>query len=78
MQTAAGDDAQVFFITDKDPDWSESKSKHFSITSDGAFHTYTIDMSDVVSWKDRIQQIRLDPTTAPGDFEMDYIRILRP
>jgi hypothetical protein len=75
MRTGAGNDAQVFFITDKDPDWSETKSKHFSVTSDGVFHTYIIDMSSVATWKDRIQQIRLDPMAVPGIFEIDYIHI---
>ncbi|HLO28193.1 MAG TPA: hypothetical protein VK249_03605 [Anaerolineales bacterium] len=75
MRTSAGNDAQVFFITDKDTGWDEIKSKHFSTISDGAFHTYTIDMSGIPAWKDQIQQIRLDPMVVPGTFEIDYIRI---
>jgi hypothetical protein len=77
MRTGAGNDAQVFFITDKDTAWDEIKSRHFSITSDGAFHTYTIDMSGVAAWKDQIQQIRLDPMVVPGTFEIDYIHVIR-
>jgi hypothetical protein len=78
MRNSAGNDAQIFFVTDVDPGWDEYKSKHLSITGDGAYHTYTVDMSGVESWKDRIQQIRLDPMTVPGDFEIDYIRITQP
>jgi hypothetical protein len=78
MRNSAGNDAQIFFVTDKDPAWDEIKSRHFSITGDGAYHTYTVNMSGVGPWKDRIQQIRLDPMTVPGDFEIDYIRITRP
>jgi len=75
MRTEAGNDAQIFFITDKDAGWDETKSKHFATSSDGAFHTYTIDMSGVPTWTDYIQQIRLDPMVVPGTFELEYIRI---
>jgi hypothetical protein len=76
MRTESGNDAQVFFITDHDLSWDEAKSKHFSTISDGEFHTYNIDMSGIPAWKDRIQQIRLDPMVNPGSFEIEYIHIV--
>ncbi len=77
MQTQAGNDAQIFFVSDKDPNWDEAKSQHFATVSDGAFHTYTVDMANVPGWKDVIAQIRLDPMVTLGDLEIDYIRIFR-
>jgi len=78
MRTQAGSDAQVFFVTDKDPGWDEAKSQHFVTVSDGSFHSYTIDMSAIPGWAGEILQLRLDPMVTRGNFVVDYIRVLRP
>lgn len=78
MRTTNGSDGQIFFITDQDPNWFGTKSQFFSINSDGGFHVYQIDMSNVRGWDGRILQVRLDPMNIAGDFEIDYIRIIQP
>jgi hypothetical protein len=78
MKVAAGVAAQLFFITDADDTYDESKSLRFDIQSDGEFHTYTLDMSKVPGWKGKIRQIRLDPTETRAAIEIDYIHMIGP
>ncbi|MPM67554.1 hypothetical protein SDC9_114477 [bioreactor metagenome] len=75
MKVFTGNAAQLFFITDLDGGFDESKSISFPVQGDGKFHTYTLDMSKVKSWKNVITQIRLDPSETTANFEIDYIRI---
>ena len=78
LRTSASDGASIYFITGQDPNWNEEKSQHFSIISDGEYHIYTMDLSDVGTWMNRILLLRLDPMISPGDFEIDYLRVRRP
>jgi hypothetical protein len=78
MKTSGGSDGDVFFITDRDPDWGADKVKRFSLTSDGTWHVYTLDLSSVAGWSGHILQIRLDPMSVAGDFAVDYVRVLPP
>jgi len=78
MKTSAGNDGDIFFVTEQDPDWSASKVQRFPLTSDGSYHVYTVDMSSAAEWSGRVQQIRLDPMPDAGDFAIDYVRILPP
>ena len=79
MRTSAGSEiATVYFITDQDANWDEAKARHFSTVSDGEYHIYTIDLSDLLTWQGRILQLRFDPRVSPGDFEIDYFYVTRP
>ena len=61
-----GKGCEIFFVTDMDKSWTQSKSKNFTATDDG-LQSYLIDMSQVSGWKDTITVIRLDPgQTAAG------------
>ncbi|MBN2500375.1 MAG: hypothetical protein JXB38_06365 [Anaerolineales bacterium] len=75
MSVSAGHSAQVFFATGTDLDFIEEKSLVFEINADGQYHTYTLDMSTVDTWQGTVDQLRLDPTDAPGTVEVEYIRI---
>jgi beta-glucanase (GH16 family) len=77
MRTSAGYDAQLFFTTDQEYNFDETKSKNFSIISDGEFHIYTVDMSLIPEWRGRIVSLRFDPMDTSGNFAVDYIRICR-
>lgn len=78
MKASAGNMAEIYFITNSEGTYDESKVKRFSILGDGQFHTYTLDMSNVQKWNGVITQIRLDPTATKADIEIDYIRLTRP
>jgi len=78
MRVSAGSDAEVYFITNADKDWNESKKLGFSIQGDNQFQTYVLDMAVVYLWQGTVTQIRLDPTNTKADIEVDYIKVQRP
>ncbi len=49
---------------------STAQSKGFTITADGQFHTYEIDLSGTSTWTGQISRLRFDPATTGtvGDF----------
>ena len=69
---------QMFFITDKDRAWSESKSVKVTLKkndSGGEWETYVFDMSGCEKWADNITNLRFDPFNASGYMEIDYIHV---
>ena len=76
MKTSAGDTAGIYFSTNSESGYDESKALHYPITSDGQFHTYIFSMANVKKWSGEITQIRFDPTNAQADIEINYIHIL--
>lgn len=71
---------QMFFITDKDTGWSESKSVKLmlkSTDSGGEWETYVLDMASCEKWADNITNLRFDPFNASGFMEIDYIRVTK-
>ena len=77
-----GPDAQIFFITNEDNNWDETKSVVFSLDQDGTFGTYNVLMSESPAWQAVITEIRLDPANAPSkaniQFAIDYISVHAP
>jgi hypothetical protein len=77
-----GPDGQIFFITDQDNNWDETKSVVFALDQDGAFGTYSVLMSESPAWQGVITEIRLDPANAPTAanirFAIDYISVHAP
>lgn len=66
---------QVFWKRSDQNFYSESKSKMITISSNGGWYTYTIDLSKHPEWKGNITNIRIDPILA-GDghwIAIDYI-----
>jgi len=57
------DTAQVFFVTDDDPLWSESKSVVFDVRGTGEFVDHELDMSAEPGWTGTIRALRLDPVS---------------
>jgi hypothetical protein len=64
---------QIFFVTDNDPNYSESKSFVFEVIPDEEFHTYILNMSEISGWRDIIKAFRLDPMDTAGVIEIDSI-----
>ncbi|GAB4533608.1 MAG: hypothetical protein Fur0018_23070 [Anaerolineales bacterium] len=77
MRVSSGGGGQVFF-TPETGTISEATSLWFELIPDGEFHTYTLDFSSLPDWTGTISKMRLDPTDAPGDVEIDYILIASP
>ncbi|RME87465.1 MAG: hypothetical protein D6770_09285, partial [Anaerolineae bacterium] len=77
MRVSGGKGGQVFFAPENGI-LSEENSLWFELFTDGEFHTYTLDFSSLPDWTGTISEIRLDPTDAPGNIEIDYISISPP
>lgn len=66
------DTAQVFFLTDTDPLWSESKSVVFDVGGTGGFVDYELDLSAHPDWTGTITALRFDAvgvTSAGADVD---------
>ncbi len=68
-QTAGN--ASVYWATDTSS-WGEDKSKSFPLRHDGQWREYDVRFSVA----GRLMQLRIDPGTAPGEFEIDWIRLV--
>lgn len=69
-------DGQVFWIRTDDPNWTESKSLHFPLPTDGQWAEIRRDLSTSPEWKGTVTQIRLDPGSGTGiEVEIDSIRL---
>ncbi len=64
---------QVFWTTDRSPAWAEEQSGRFSLAHDGQWHEYSV----AVTAEGSLRGLRLDPGSAPGTFEIDWIRLVR-
>lgn len=69
----AGGAGQLFWTTDRAPRRSEKQAKGFSLVHDGQWRQYEV----VFQAAGRLRDIRLDPGTAPGEVEVDWIRLAR-
>ena len=78
---SAATSGRVFFITDADTVWNQTKSKSFTIIPDSStfYGSYIVDMSTVAGWTGTIRRIRVDPLDPPqhvGDsVNIDFVRI---
>lgn len=60
---------QLFWITNSDKNWRQELSYRIQVTSNiknTGFMDYTIDLSNIKSWKGVIYQIRIDPGDGPN------------
>lgn len=75
MRTSAGSTGQIYWTTTDEPYESEPKSKSFTLTSNGAYQLYTLDMSTHSYWAgEEILSLRVDPVrTSSVDFGIDFI-----
>lgn len=74
-----GETLQVFFITDSDKAWNGDKCftvPYESSSSGGKFIEYAISCTQNAAWNGTITGIRVDPLSASGTYEIDYIRII--
>jgi len=73
MRISAGTQGEVFWVTDDDREWgTQGKSKRFDLIADDQFHIYRI----VAQEKRTVLRLRIDPTDAPADVEIQYIAIV--
>jgi hypothetical protein len=73
LKCAAGGNGQIFWGTDKSPDFSEAQSEHFQLIHDNQWHDYGVE----VAADGIIQQVRLDPAEGPGEIEVESFQLVR-
>lgn len=75
MRHTSGDEMEVRFITEPDPEWNGSKSLTVPIVPDGVLRDYWIDMREAPDWMTVITQVELEiPEAASDDVEFESIR----
>ncbi len=77
MRLSDGVQGQLYWSTRDAPGFAEERVLHFTLHSDGAFHTYRLDMVAQPAWHGQtITGIRLDPGNGAeqGEFAIDYVR----
>ena len=81
--TPANDKEQtltMYFLTDKDKKWSESKTIKIPLTeksSGDEWKVFTANLADFEKWADTIVDLRFDPFNAPGHIDIDYIKFVK-
>lgn len=78
MKNNANDiEGRVFFTTELDGDWNETKAMGFYVNpQDDGYTDYYVEMWRNKSWTGNIRQIRIDPVSALGTVDIDYVRAL--
>lgn len=67
--------AQIFWLTNYDGNWNEYKSKVFPINPNSDYTEYVVDVGSNSFWRNTITQLRFDPGTTTGVFNVDYINV---
>ncbi|QGQ95204.1 hypothetical protein EHS13_10050 [Paenibacillus psychroresistens] len=77
MQNMSADtNAQIYFTTTADPNYSESKSLKFQVSAgDLLLKNYVLNMSANTLWTGTIKQVRIDPITTPGVVKFEHVYI---
>ena len=72
MKAASKGKGQFFWSTAKTRPFHRSRSAMFDVKHDGAWHDYTLDVAP----DSAVRAFRFDPCQAPGDVEIQFIRVL--
>lgn len=74
MKCATQGGGQVFWTTPTSRAFHRSRSVTFQLTHDGEWHEHAVKLPV----EGRLRALRLDPGTAPGHVEIDWIEICKP
>lgn len=72
-------DVVMYFLTDKDKTWSESKTVRATLKrhdTNGEWEVYSIDLTAQPLWQNNIVALRFDPFNATGYMDIDYMRFI--
>jgi len=73
VRARAGGGGCVYWTTDRSPGRGEDKAARFPLDHDGQWH----ETSASFNAPGRLRDVRIDPGTAPGEIEIDWIRLIR-
>lgn len=67
----------LYYITEADSGWAETKSLKGTFRQiDGEMYDLVLETAVSAAWKGKLKQVRLDPMTETGYFEIDSIEFL--
>ena len=72
-RSRTGGDGAVYWTTDQSPQRGEDKVAHFPLKHDGQWHETAVELLA----PGRLTDLRIDPGGAPGEFDVDWIRLIR-
>ncbi|HFE52759.1 MAG TPA: T9SS type A sorting domain-containing protein, partial [Bacteroidetes bacterium] len=76
MAVDKGNTGQLFWSRTDEPYFTEPKSVHFALQTDGRFHRIAVPLRGHAEWRGTILRLRLDPTDAEGaHIRIDEIRL---
>lgn len=74
--SSPGNQVKLYFTTSGDKEWDTEKMMVLpAVPSDSDYREYVFDTYSFEKWDGTIEQIRLVPTNASGDFSIDYIKL---
>jgi len=71
LRTTINGGGAIYWICQQSPNWGEDKARHFSLNSDGQWHTYTFRINSPGG----LRGLRIDPGTAPGTYEIENVEL---
>jgi len=74
MKSTSAGPAQLFWLTAQHKQFFRDRSVRLDVTHDGQWRTYEVDLPENV----RMTGFRIDPSTAPGEIEIDWIQLISP
>lgn len=72
-RSRTGGNGAVYWTTEASAGRGEDKVAHFQIQHDGKWHETSAEFHA----PGRLRDLRIDPGTAPGEFDVDWIRLIR-
>ncbi|MBM7568379.1 hypothetical protein [Paenibacillus sacheonensis] len=73
--TSSSTGIQIYFITNSDTSYGESKVVNLPVTANSDYTVYDLNMSGNANWTGTIKQLRFDPANASGTIDVDYIKV---
>lgn len=74
MRDDISDQAQLYFMTDTFPIYSQDKLPTFHIGQSRDRYTYKMDLSNLHAWNNIVTMLRLDPVHYQAQYEWGHIR----
>ena len=70
--------AQIFIVAGSETKFNSTQSKNFTFETDGEWHTYRINISDIAGYEGELKYVRFDIPAAPGSrVDIEYIKVYK-
>jgi hypothetical protein len=76
MKSSVPVTSEMFFITEADTGWAQDRSASAKTEKAGEFVELVMMLDNNAAWKGKLKQLRFDPNSKPGTFEIKSIELL--